>query len=476
MRPCAGRRHEERIGRGDRQQSADWKGHRLVVASSVSRIAADLEAVAQLLPRGGVDALPGLTGENIDPRPVVLEVGLPGEKIPGPKADAALSRRDGVGRDIAARGRVEHHDVAGVAVVLSAVSSTAPTQVRVAGEPPFRSRQRLPIVIFVGDHRAAAGPSPADRLSELILAARAVPGVAQPYPGLRPFVVVTQDDVHHAAHRVGAVEGRGPVEQNIDASDRGRRDRGDIGEVALGPGAGQASTVDQDERGVAAQAAKVHAVRKGRVGAGPVGAVVQCALVGGAAEILRQAGEQLGDRRPSFAVHLVSGHRHHGRRAIARSTDQASRDDHFFQLGRFGRLRFPRRRVIEDEYIGPSSPMRQAGVAEQRRQGGVGLIASAEARRSAAGDESGRVQNLLPALLGEGRQSAIERACGDVIASHRLRGLRDHRRRRRQEQRGQRCRTQTHTHNSSPLRLPARWRDGEETMGRADHPKSAYEL
>ena len=440
MRPCAGRRHEERVGRGDRQQGADWEGHRLVVASSVARVAADLEAVSQVLPGGSVDALPGLTGENIDPGPVVLEVGLPGKKVAGPKADACLPRRDCVGWNVAPRSGVEHDDVARIAIVLPPIRSSAPTQVRVAGEPPFRPRQRLPIVIFIGDHRAAAGPSPADRLSELILAARAVPSVAQPNPRLRTVVVITQDDVHHAPHGVGAIQGGGPVEQNIDACDRGRGDGGNVGEVTLGPGTGQAPTVDQNQGGVAAQAAKIHAVRKGRVGPRSVGAIVQCALVGGAAEILRQAREQLGDRRSSFTIHLVAGHRHHGRRAIARSTDQTSRDDYLFEFGRFGCIRVRARRgVVEDEHIGASPPMRQTGVAEQRRQGGLGRVAPAEARRSAAGDESGRVQDLLPALLGEGRQCAIKRSRGDVIASHRVRGLRDHRRRRRQEQRGQRC-------------------------------------
>src|SRR5262249_52277233 len=143
-------------------------------------------------------------------------------------------------------------------------------------------------------------------------------------------------DVDHAADGVGAVEGGGPVLEDVDVIDHrdGDRVQVDLGagiENGAEGGGGQAAAVQQDQGGQVAQ---------GDVGLAEPAIVKGVADVGGAgkvgAEFLQRLqgvlGGQLGD--------LFAGDNIHGRRAHGlRGRNQGPGDDGLFQLDRFvGRL------------------------------------------------------------------------------------------------------------------------------------------
>src|SRR5690606_6054672 len=72
------------------------------------------------------------------------------------------------------------------------------------------------------------------------------------------FESATGDDVHHAGNRVGTLDGRGAVLQDLDALDRRRRD---LAEILQAGGVGaEALAVDQDQGAGSAEVAKIDVV------------------------------------------------------------------------------------------------------------------------------------------------------------------------------------------------------------------------
>src|SRR5690606_22185016 len=83
-------------------------------------------------------------------------------------------------------------------------------------------------------------------------------GLAVAVAQLGAVEVLAQDDVDHAADRVGAVHGRGAVGQDLDALDRGQRDRVEVSAGGGGHRVGRgATTVDEDQGAAGAHAAQV---------------------------------------------------------------------------------------------------------------------------------------------------------------------------------------------------------------------------
>ena len=70
--------------------------------------------------------------------------------------------------------------------------------------------------------------------------------------------ILAQDDVGDASDRIGAVDGRCAVEQEVELPNEEARNKADVGadRRALDAGRGHAAAVDQYERAGSAQAAK----------------------------------------------------------------------------------------------------------------------------------------------------------------------------------------------------------------------------
>src|SRR5690606_20565409 len=113
-----------------------------------------------------------------------------------------------VGGRTGARGHPAPVDAAAVAEVAAVVD------VAVVGQHVL-----LAVELVAGD-QAAAVPARAPGLADLYLFAAALAGAAQAHGGVRAFVAALGDDVDHAADRVGAVDGRGAVQQHFDVRDR----------------------------------------------------------------------------------------------------------------------------------------------------------------------------------------------------------------------------------------------------------------
>src|SRR5690606_30577374 len=79
--------------------------------------------------------------------------------------------------------------------------------------------------------------------------------------------VLLEDDVDHAGHRIGTVDGRGTAGEYLDPLHHAQRDAGNVG----GAGAavhrqreiGQPAAIDQHQRVVGAQATQVDLLRAG---------------------------------------------------------------------------------------------------------------------------------------------------------------------------------------------------------------------
>ncbi|HAL07039.1 MAG TPA: hypothetical protein DCP26_06765, partial [Brevundimonas sp.] len=147
----------------------------------------------------------GLPRKDVHAEPLIGAVLLPRQEIARSQVGPVLTARDGEGGDIGARRRVDHHDVAGVAVVQSAIRSAEAAQIGVTRAIAFGRGQGFAVLVFVDAHKTAAAPSPPDRLGEQDIGEGAVGGRAVARSGLGAVVVVTQDHIDDPAHGVGAV-------------------------------------------------------------------------------------------------------------------------------------------------------------------------------------------------------------------------------------------------------------------------------
>ena len=198
-------------------------------------------------------------------------VDRPGGEIARLQGRAVLAGGDGVGGDIGA-GRVQPQDVAGRAGHHAA--SVAPTQrpkVGLAGERAVSPAQGLVAGVFIGQQDMTARPGAAQGLTGQIPAVAALGGARAHQPGLAAVKIMAQADVDHPADRVGPIERRGPVEQDIDLAHGHERDRREVGKVAKHPGAGHATAVDQHQGRIRPQAPQVHARAAHEIGAVGIG-------------------------------------------------------------------------------------------------------------------------------------------------------------------------------------------------------------
>src|SRR5690606_5642572 len=90
---------------------------------------------------------------------------------------------------------------------------------------------------------------------QLVLEAVAFLGDADLAVELEALEVLLEDEVGHAGDRVSAVGRRGAARDDLDALDRGRRDRGDV-DHARGVRRGRATSVYEHQVAVRADAAQ----------------------------------------------------------------------------------------------------------------------------------------------------------------------------------------------------------------------------
>src|SRR5690606_40887509 len=118
--------------------------------------------------------------------------------------------------------------------------------------------------------------------------------------GCGSLVVILENHVHHAAYRVGAVDGRRTVRQYFDAIYGRGGDRVEVDEVAPASAGGRAPTVDQQQRRCRAEAAQVDARCFAEVERAGCNADGVRGFVGAQADVLRQRLQDLlGGRQPA---------------------------------------------------------------------------------------------------------------------------------------------------------------------------------
>src|SRR5437868_3725421 len=100
------------------------------------------------------------------------------------------------------------------------------------------------MIILIRDEDAAASPSLPHRLARLKLMQGAASDTVIKVR-LEAVEAIAEAHVDHTRDRVGAIDGRGPVTQNLDAFDCTRRDERDIGESAQCTARGRSIAVEQ---------------------------------------------------------------------------------------------------------------------------------------------------------------------------------------------------------------------------------------
>ena len=228
--------------------------------------------------------------------------------------------------------------------------------------------------LVAGQHMATI-PRPACRLRGLVFLHAAGGHGAVTHSGLIPGEVAAQDDVDHTADRIGAIDGRGTIGEDLHAFHRTQRYQRDI-HVLVAVRRGHAMAVDQGQRGAGSQTAQVDGGALAEVVAGiAVDAKVgDVGTIGATAEVLRQFLEQLLHGGHAGAVDglLVD---HDDRRGASANgiADVAADHQHLVQGGgrRLGRCA-----------CGPRTPG-IAGVLGDRRHAGQQCSGNAEGHERA---------------------------------------------------------------------------------------------
>src|SRR5690606_32923733 len=163
-----------------------------------------------------------VVGSYISRSPVLRS----GYVIVGIQLGPVLSGRNGVRHAV-------DHDISRAREGHTLIRS-APWPQIVGVEASLRCRQVVPVVVFARDHERSGAPYGAERAAEapLIESARATVLSTE----LGAVVSLPQHDVHDTADRIGAVDARAAVGQNLHAIDRGSGDDRRIEELGLRAG------------------------------------------------------------------------------------------------------------------------------------------------------------------------------------------------------------------------------------------------
>ena len=153
-------------------------------------------------------------------------------------------------------------------------------------------------------------PAGGDRA--LVHVAAAALGDVRERRGLEAAVVLARDEVDDAGDGVGAVDRRRAVLQDLDAIDRGDRDRVDVRRAAQERVVRQAASIEEHEGVAVADAAQVRA-RHARVAA-----LADRQRSVHAVEVRRHVRQDLGSGGPAAAKDVIAGDRLDRQRGLAR--------------------------------------------------------------------------------------------------------------------------------------------------------------
>lgn len=203
-----------------------------------------IDAVA-LLPRGQVDAL----GDAV-------QIGRPRREIRRGLDLAAGVRPQSIGGDIGPQGGVIGDDIGRGGEDRPPVRAAEGPKVAVTRIGPVQRAERLKMLVFIGQKGRAARPGAADQMGRRQVLAAALGGRG-PQPGLLTLDVPAQDDVDHARNGVGAIEGRGAVQQDVHPFHGRRRQGRQVREISPIAASRHTAAVDQHQGRVRAEAAQI---------------------------------------------------------------------------------------------------------------------------------------------------------------------------------------------------------------------------
>ena len=130
--------------------------------------------------------------------------------------------------------------------------------VRLAGIAAVGSADRVFLVIAGAQHQVALFTGQAEGGIEALCIGITARGNAVERAGFHAFEILAQDEVDHAADRIGAIDGRGAILQYFHAFNQRHRDGVHVHRaIGVGDGADPALAVHQHQRAVHAQSAQV---------------------------------------------------------------------------------------------------------------------------------------------------------------------------------------------------------------------------
>ncbi|KAG0750230.1 hypothetical protein G6F24_015140 [Rhizopus arrhizus] len=182
------------------------------------------------------------------------------------------------------------------------------------GPLALAGEHRLAVAVLQRPHRAPAVTGTATGQFHVDRVTAAFGSRAGGHAHQVTVVVLTQHDVDHARHGVGAVNGRCTTGQHFHALDDAARDRVDVGDVVVAVVRlrvlRRAAAVDQGQRVAGAQVAQVdHLGIGGEAGNGQVAGE-------GRRGVLGQRLQHVTDGLETFAVDVGAGDHGHRRRAF----------------------------------------------------------------------------------------------------------------------------------------------------------------
>ncbi|MNX77792.1 hypothetical protein D3C86_1093490 [compost metagenome] len=242
------------------------------------------------------------------------------------------------------------------------------------------------------------------------LFAPALPG-AQPQPALLAVELAPHHDVDHARHGVGAVEGRGAVQQDVHPLHGGGRNGRGVGEGPARTRSRQTPAVDQGQGRTDAQASQIDPRGQGAVAAGGVRETQNRSRRPRAGVVLREIRQHLRHGPPTSPVQGVAVQNHDRRRQRSGSPQQAAGDDHLLKPGDLvGRV------VGRAKKDHPRSglPPDQTRADQESIKRGRGRIGAVQPCGSPSRHEIAGKQDLLVGLGREQVEGVAKRAGGNI--------------------------------------------------------------
>ena len=307
--------------------------------------------------------------------------------------------------------------------------------------------------------------------AEIVLAHAGAFGTAAACLDGQTFEIRPQDRVDHARHSVGAVKGRGPVEQDLYPAHAHRRDgigvdRGHGNQVlGLGARVQDHPAAVQQHQGVAGT--ETTQVDRSRIPTGVIDAAHVLGLVEGDVGSLGNGAEQFIAVGRGDTVQVFRIKDRHGERVIdPRAADLRADDDDFLELG-IGRGRLgrddPGCASDDADAVRADELGFQSTAGEKLVQSRPDTHLTVYGGSIEALDEIGRSRERNPCLAGQGPDTGRQPLCGDFKSGGLLLGHGHRWQARRQGSRSHTRHRQTaqdrRTHKSAHCSLPRTFPD-----------------